>query len=112
MTEYIQVVTAIDSEEAAQRIATSVVEARLAACVQVVGPIKSTYWWEGRVEIAKEWLCICKSRQTLYAELEAAIREAHSYEVPEILALPVVAGNTDYLAWLRSELDGGGAGAR
>jgi periplasmic divalent cation tolerance protein len=108
MTEFVEVVTATGSEEEARRIATSVVEARLAACAQVAGPVSSTHWWKGEVEQAEEWLCICKSSRALYAQLEKAIREAHSYEVPQIVALPVSAGSSDYVSWLRAELAGAG----
>jgi periplasmic divalent cation tolerance protein len=104
MAEFVQVVTAVGSEEDAKRIAAALVEARLAACVQVVGPIKSTYRWQGSVESAVEWLCICKSSRAVYGQLERAIRELHSYEVPEIVALPIVAGSRDYLAWLRAQV--------
>lgn len=80
------------------------VEKRLAGCVQVVGPITSTYWWQGRIEQAEEWQCIVKSRQDLFDALAEAIWAGHPYDVPEILAIPVVAGGKDYLAWLGGEL--------
>lgn len=100
MEEYIQVMTTTETEEEARRIARALVERRLAGCVQVLGPITSTYRWEGEVETAQEWLCLIKSRRDLYPELETAIRELHAYEVPEILALPVVEGDRRYLEWL------------
>ena len=92
--------TTTETEEEARRIARALVERRLAGCVQVLGPITSTYRWEGEVETAQEWLCLIKSRRDLYPELETAIRELHAYEVPEILALPVVEGDRRYLEWL------------
>jgi len=104
MAEYLQVITTTPDKEAATRIAQESVEARLAACAQVLGPIQSTYWWEGSIESAQEWLCIMKTKKSLYTELEAAICQMHTYEVAEILAMPVVDGNADYLAWLGSEL--------
>jgi periplasmic divalent cation tolerance protein len=104
MTDTIQVVTATSSKEEAEKIARALVERRLAACVQVAGPVTSTYHWQGRIESAQEFLCIIKTRQSHYLALEDAIRELHSYEVPEILALEVSAGNRDYLNWLRDEL--------
>ncbi len=76
---------------------------RLAACVQVLGPITSTYRWQGKIETGSEWLCVVKSREERYDELERAIRSLHPYEVPEILATPVTAGNPAYLAWLEAE---------
>ncbi|MFZ5773989.1 MAG: divalent-cation tolerance protein CutA [Thermodesulfobacteriota bacterium] len=102
----IQVTTTVDSQETAERIARLLVEERLAACVQVSGPITSCYRWQGTVETSSEYLCVAKSRMGLYPAMEAAIRKAHPYEVPEILALPVVAGGGDYLAWLRAETGG------
>ncbi|HXH10892.1 MAG TPA: divalent-cation tolerance protein CutA [Alphaproteobacteria bacterium] len=105
MTEdYIQVLTATASRDDAQRIATALVELRLAACVQVIGPIASTYWWQGRVEQTEEWLCLIKSRRALYTGLEQAIRARHPYETPEIIAMPVVAGSPPYLHWLSQEV--------
>ena len=92
------------SREDAARIARGLVERRLAGCVQIIGPISSTYWWQGEVETAEEYLCLVKSSRDAYPELEAAIRELHPYDVPEILAHPVVAGSQPYLDWLAGEL--------
>ena len=103
-TEYIQVQTATEKMEDAQKIARALLEWRLAACVQIVGPIVSSYWWKGKIEMAEEWLCLIKSRQDLFEELEKAIVELHPYETPEIIATPIVAGSADYLAWLNDEL--------
>lgn len=106
MTDALQVVTTAATKDEAQKIATVLVERRLAACVQVLGPIASTYRWKGKVESAEEWLCVVKTRRGLYAAVEAAIRGMHSYEVPEILAFPVVDGSADYLRWLKEETTG------
>jgi periplasmic divalent cation tolerance protein len=100
MADYLQVTTAAGSEAEAGRIAAALVERRLAACVQVVGPISSRYRWQGEIEQAREWLCLAKTAASRYPELEAAIRELHSYEEPEIVATPIVAGSAGYLAWL------------
>jgi periplasmic divalent cation tolerance protein len=104
MEEYIQVITAIGKREDAEEIANAMVEKRLAACVQIVGPIVSTYWWKGTIERAEEWLCIIKSKKELYDVLEKSIKEIHSYETPEIFALSIVAGSGDYLKWLSREV--------
>jgi periplasmic divalent cation tolerance protein len=93
-----------DSSEEARKIAATLVERRLAGCVQVIGPISSTYRWEGGIETAQEWLCLIKTGAEAFAELEAAIREVHSYDVPEILAVPVVGGSAAYLRWLQEGL--------
>ena len=104
MTEAIQVVTTVGSQDEAQKLAAALVEARLAACVQVIGPIASTYRWQGKLETSQEWLCAIKTLRANYAALEAAIRAAHSYQVPEILAFEVVDGNRGYLDWLSQEV--------
>lgn len=103
MTEFLLVQTAIDSEEAAQRLADSIVEQRLAACCWVSGPVRSTYWWQGVKEEAREWACSFKTRQELYGALEQAIKALHTYEVPEIIATHITGGNPAYLEWIASE---------
>ncbi len=105
MSNHIQVLTATETKANAQTIANTLVEKRLAGCVQIIGPITSTYRWQGEIETAEEWLCIIKSRQDLYQALEKAILEAHPYDVPEILAVPVATGSKDYLEWLDGELE-------
>ncbi|RZU53882.1 periplasmic divalent cation tolerance protein [Krasilnikovia cinnamomea] len=104
--EHCQVVTTTDSRDAADALARSAVEARVAACAQVSSPITSTYWWEGAVESAEEWRITFKTPIARYSALEAHIREHHSYDVPEILCSPITAGNPAYLAWLTAETQG------
>jgi len=104
MEEHLQVLTTAGSKEEAERIARSLLEKRLAGCVQVAGPISSAYWWKGAIETAEEWLCLIKTRRALFAEVEEAIKTAHSYETPEIVALPIVAGSRPYLDWLADTL--------
>jgi periplasmic divalent cation tolerance protein len=104
MSGVIQVFTTVDSNEGAQALARAVVERRLAACAQVLGPLSSTYWWNGEVETAEEWLCLIKTAEDAYPSLERAIREIHPYDVPEILAVPVIAGHSAYIEWLRREV--------
>jgi periplasmic divalent cation tolerance protein len=103
MSSLIQVATTIDTQEGAKKIADTLVEKRLAACVQISGPITSTYWWQGQIEAAQEWICTAKTRQDLYVAVEQAIREAHSYDEPEILATPILAGSQGYLNWVVQE---------
>jgi periplasmic divalent cation tolerance protein len=100
---YLQVATATGTKEEADRIAARLVERRLAACVQVVGPISSTYRWRGGVESAQEWLCLIKTTAVRYEECSATIVDLHSYDLPEITATPLVAGSPDYLAWMGAE---------
>ncbi len=101
--EYVQVFTTVEKREDADRIASTVVNSRLAACAQILGPIHSTYWWKGKVEEAGEWLLMMKTRQDLFSALEKEIRTIHPYEVPEIIALPIVAGSVPYLEWIEAE---------
>jgi len=101
---YLQVVTTTSREADAERIARTLLERRLAACVQIAGPVTSLYWWKGVLETSEEWLCSIKTGEAQYAALEKAIRKVHPYEVPEIVAIPIVAGSKDYLRWLQGEL--------
>jgi periplasmic divalent cation tolerance protein len=100
MSDYLQVLTTVASEEEAGKIAELLVERKLAACVQVVGPVVSRYRWEGEVEEGREWQCLAKTTWAAYEAVEATIREVHSYEEPEIIAIPIVAGSPGYLAWI------------
>jgi periplasmic divalent cation tolerance protein len=97
----LQVETAVGSREAAARMARVLVDEERAACVQVVGPVHSTYRWQGAVEQAEEWLCRCKTTAAQFEPLSARIRELHSYDTPEIIAFPIVAGDPAFLAWIR-----------
>lgn len=97
---YIQVFTTIDNKAKADKIAEVLVKNRLAACVQIIGPIKSTYIWKGKMEKAEEWLCIIKTRADLYNELEKTILAIHPYETPEIIAIEITSGYTGYLKWI------------
>jgi periplasmic divalent cation tolerance protein len=92
-------VTAGNREEAG-RIGTALVTERLAACVNLIGPIRSIYRWQGSIEEAEEWQLVVKARVADLSALEARVKALHSYEVPEILALPVYGGSAAYLAWL------------
>lgn len=96
------VMTATDQEAHADALAAQIVQARLAACVQVQA-IKSFYEWRGRPEVAREWLLMIKTREPLYGELERFILAHHPYETPEVLCLPITAGAADYLAWVRAQ---------
>ena len=102
----LQVVTTADTREEADRLARSAVEHRLAACAQVVGPVTSTYWWEGAVQTATEWQCVLKTTAARFDELRGHLEREHSYDTPEIVATPIVAGNTAYLEWIERETAG------
>ena len=100
MTEFIQVSTTTDKREDAEHISKAIVENKLAACVQISGPITSIYWWNDNMEESEEWLITMKTRKELYPKLEQAIKNFHPYEVPEIVAVPIIAGSKEYLDWL------------
>jgi periplasmic divalent cation tolerance protein len=97
------VTTAVAEEAAAAEMADTVVTERLAACAQVLGPVRSSYRWEGEVRVAREWLVVAKTTETRLAELTARIRSLHRYDLPEIIALAIAAGNPEYLRWIRDE---------
>jgi periplasmic divalent cation tolerance protein len=100
MKSYIQITTTTETKEQAQTIAQHLVAEKLAACVQIIGPIASTYRWKGKVENAQEWHCLIKTRDDLYNKVETAIKKLHSYEIPEIIVVPIVKGSKEYLNWL------------
>jgi periplasmic divalent cation tolerance protein len=101
--EFIQVMTTTDQEEEAAQLAQKLLQARLAACVQIVGPMTSYYWWQDELEQATEWLCVIKTRSELLSEVVETLHREHSYETPEITATPIVGGSEQYLEWIRQE---------
>jgi periplasmic divalent cation tolerance protein len=101
--EFVQAQTTTDSRAEAMDLARAAVEARLAACAQVTGPLASTYWWDEAVERAEEWLVMLKLPADRFEELAAFLAERHSYDEPEIVATPIVAGSAAYLSWVREE---------
>jgi periplasmic divalent cation tolerance protein len=98
-----QVLTTVDSEAGAKRIAAALVEEGLAACVQVLGPIASVYRWRGAIERAVEWQCIAKTSEAALPELMSRMRALHSYRQPEIVATVIDTGDPAYLDWVRRE---------
>ena len=98
------VITTTDNRELAETISREAIEKRLAACVQIVGPITSVYRWQGEIETGEEYRCELKTCEPHLPELEALIRELHSYEVPEVIAVPIVHISTSYRNWLQNEL--------
>jgi len=101
---FIQVMTATETKEQAQTIARHLVEGKLAACVQITGPMESIYRWKGKVETSREWLCLIKTTETLFPQVEAAIKKLHAYETPEIIAIPIIKGHQEYLQWMDETL--------
>jgi len=104
MNELIQVSTTTGTRDVAERIAVELVDRRLAACVQVSGPIQSTYRWQGQVESSEEWLCTAKTSRAQLDAIRELLKQLHPYEVPELIAMPIVDGSPDYLKWLSEQL--------
>jgi len=104
MEAYIQISTTTETKEQAQKIAQYLVEEKLAACVQILGPIISVYRWKGKVENTQEWICLIKTLEDLYNKVETAIKSRHSYEIPEIIAVQICKGSPEYLSWLENEV--------
>jgi periplasmic divalent cation tolerance protein len=100
MTDCIVVYVTAPAEEAVT-LAKTLVNERLVACVNIVPGLRSIYWWQGKVEDESEVLCIMKTRTRLFEDLRDRVRELHSYEVEEIIALPILAGNLPYLDWIK-----------
>ncbi len=103
MTEYVVVYVTAPGEEEAERIAKTLVENKLAACVNIVRNVRSIYRWQGKIEDENEALMIVKTRRKHFGRVSETVKQLHSYSVPEIIALPVVEGSGEYLAWLGEE---------
>ncbi|HSQ77975.1 MAG TPA: divalent-cation tolerance protein CutA [Nitrospirota bacterium] len=103
--EIIVFITASSGEEAAA-IAEALVNEHLAACVNIVPEVRSLFFWEGKAQDAREALLICKSRQPLLEKLISLVKSLHSYTVPEVIALPIIAGSREYLDWIRESTKG------
>ena len=100
MTDAVVVYVTAGSEPEAERLAKIVLEARRAACVNIVGPIRSLYRWDNRLQDEREWLLILKTQRDQVAAISELIQAVHSYELPEIIALPLTQGNRTYLNWI------------
>ncbi|MGC8913202.1 MAG: divalent-cation tolerance protein CutA [Thermoplasmata archaeon] len=102
----IVVITTVEKESDAEKIATALLEKKLAGCVQIIGPIKSRYWWNGKIESACEFLCLIKTVKERYTEVEKELRNLHPYSVPEIVGLETTFCVQDYLQWLKNSTGG------
>lgn len=105
MSEPMIVFVTCGSEEEALNISRALVEERLAACVNLISPIRSMYRWEEKIWDEKEWLLIIKTQRKRFQEVETRVKSLHSYSVPEIIALPIIAGSYSYLDWLTEMTD-------
>jgi len=104
MSPYVVVIVTVANRDEAVKIVRSLLEERLIACANIVGPISSIFWWKGKIEEASEFLVFMKSHENHFERLSERIMEIHSYEVPEILALPIIKGSPSYLKWLSNSL--------
>ena len=101
MSESLVVFVTCGSEEEGLKIAHALIEERLAACVNIVSPIRSIYRWEGKIWDEKEWLLIIKTQTAMFEDVEKRVKSLHSYSLPEIIALPIIKGSSSYLNWLK-----------
>ncbi len=101
MSDPIVVFVTCGSEEEGLKIANALVDGRLAACVNLISPIRSIYRWEGKIWDEKEWLLIIKTQREKFGEVEKKVKSLHSYSVPEIISLPILEGSSSYLDWVR-----------
>lgn len=99
---YVIVIVTTSSKQEAEKIAQHLLDQRLIACANIIGPVSSLFHWSGKIERAEEYLMLLKSRKDLFEQLAETVKALHSYEVPEILVLPVVGGSEAYLGWLGS----------
>jgi periplasmic divalent cation tolerance protein len=104
MTDKQIVLTTAGSEEEARKIARTMVDRRLAACVNIVPEIESIYRWQGKVEESREWLLLIKTSAALFSAVRDAIRELHSYDLPECITVNIEDGSAEYLQWLESSI--------
>lgn len=106
MQEFWQIACTTPDRAKADEIAQALVSQQLAACVQISGPIESTYRWEGKIEKSQEWLCCIKTTAKRYEAVEKVIQDLHPYDTPEVIATPLVGGSAKYLEWLRKQVSG------
>ena len=99
-TDRIIILITTGNEKEAHKIAESLVKEKKAACVNIVPRVDSLFWWKGKLDSARESLLLVKTKTSLFPEIVELVKRTHSYQVPEIIALPIIAGSEDYLKWL------------
>ena len=102
---HIVIFITVDSPDEAHRIAEVLIKQRKAACVNIVPNVSSFFWWQDKIDTAQESLLIVKTKASLLNEIIVLVKEIHSYDVPEIIALPIAGGNQDYLSWIDKEVE-------
>ncbi|MEM3566552.1 MAG: divalent-cation tolerance protein CutA [Candidatus Bathyarchaeia archaeon] len=101
---YIIVLVTASSKDEAEKIAKTLLEERLIACANIIGPVHSLFWWQGKIDTAQEHLILMKTRKDLFDKLSERVKALHSYQIPEIIALSIMEGLKDYLGWLDKSL--------
>ena len=104
--DYTLIIVTASSREEAEKIATTLLERKLIACANILGPVSSRFWWQGKIDSAKEYMIFMKTKRELFDQVADNVKQLHSYEVPEIIALPIVEGAKPYLEWINSSLAG------
>ena len=104
--DYILIMVTASSREEAEKIATTLLERKLIACANILGPVSSRFWWQGKIDSAEEYMIFMKTKRELFDQVADNVKQLHSYEVPEIIALPIVEGAKSYLEWINSNLTG------
>ena len=103
-TPYIVVLVTAKDKKEAEKIARGLLEAKLIACANIVGGLQSLFWWQGKIDSSKEVLLILKTKKILFKKVLNQVKSLHSYQTPEIIALPIVHGSEDYLSWMKKAL--------
>lgn len=103
-SNYCVVFVTASSRPEARRIAQALLQQRLVACANIVPGVESHYWWEGKIDHTREWLLVMKTRRSRFRTVERVVKQLHSYQLPEIIALPMAAGQADYLRWIDASL--------
>jgi len=101
---YIVVIISTPNKEEAAKIVHSLLNERLIACANIVGPVSSVFWWQGKIDEENEFLVLMKSHKNIFERISERVMEIHSYDVPEIIALPIIEGSQSYLDWLETSL--------
>lgn len=104
-TQYIVILVTAKDKKEAEKISRGLLEAKLIACANIIGGVQSLFWWQGKIDTSKEVLLILKTKKNLFKKTSAKVKSLHSYQTPEIIALPIVAGSEDYLKWISSSCE-------
>lgn len=102
MSDIIQIITTFDNYKLAEKVGRTLLEKKLCACFQIIGPIKSLYWWKEKIQDSDEWMCFLKAKSENFKQIEETIKSLHNYEVPEIISLPIFNISKEYLDWINS----------